>query len=110
MRSNKQLRLITREPAGRHKCKGLLLMLTIMLASCSGSSSEDAPLVDDALGIPKPPGNVFATVYSSTDAELFWDAAHGWLSAGGHSGRISCVPEHGFQPFASTQLQRIKVS
>ncbi len=60
---------------------GLLLMLTVMLGSCSGSSSQDEPLVDDEPGIPSTPGNVLANVYSSTDAELTWDPSldDGWI-------------------------------
>ncbi len=81
MRPYKQFRVGFRDLTGRRKCNGLLLMLAVLLASCSGSSSQDTVIVDDDTELPSPPVNVLATVYSSTDAELSWDAAQddGWI-------------------------------
>ncbi len=75
MNSNEQLRLVLRNLASRGKDRGLLLILVVLLSSCSGSSRNDDEIPDDQPGIPTSPGNVQGTVYSSTDAKLTWEAA-----------------------------------
>lgn len=81
MRSPRQHLAGFRTIAQWYKRTGLLLMFTLMLASCSGSSSQDDPPIDDGTGMPTPPGDVLAAVYSSTDAELSWEPSQddGWI-------------------------------
>ncbi len=75
MTTFKQLRSLSAGAAGRIKSAGFMVLLAMVLSSCSDSSRNNDDILDDASGIPTSPGNLLGTVYSSTDAELTWEAS-----------------------------------
>ena len=59
----------------------VLIIAAFFLSSCGSSDSESLVMADDDPNIPTMPGKLNATVYSSTEIELFWTPSvdNGWV-------------------------------